>query len=78
LFQFSKSTVSRLLRQGGLTPIQMIDRRAPLSYTFGDRSLLLRQPKRLAYAAVLAPIAFLAPLARGGDDMVVIARKKNA
>jgi 2-polyprenyl-3-methyl-5-hydroxy-6-metoxy-1,4-benzoquinol methylase len=78
LFQFSKATISRLLKQGGLTPIKILDRRAPLSYTFGDRSLLLREPKRLAYAAVFAPVAFVAPLVRGGDDMVVIARKKTA
>jgi 2-polyprenyl-3-methyl-5-hydroxy-6-metoxy-1,4-benzoquinol methylase len=76
LFQFSKATVSRLLRQSGLTPIQILDRRIPLSYTFGDRSLLLREPKRLAYAAVFAPVAFVGPLVRGGDDMVVIAHKK--
>jgi 2-polyprenyl-3-methyl-5-hydroxy-6-metoxy-1,4-benzoquinol methylase len=78
LFQFSKATVSRLLAQGGVTPIQIIDRRAPLSYTFGDRSLLLREPKRLAYAAVFAPIVIVAPLVRAGDDMVVIARKERA
>jgi 2-polyprenyl-3-methyl-5-hydroxy-6-metoxy-1,4-benzoquinol methylase len=78
LFQFSKATISRLLKQGGLTTIQILDRRAPLSYTFGDWSLLLREPKRLAYAAVLAPVAWVAPLVRGGDDMVVIARKKAA
>jgi 2-polyprenyl-3-methyl-5-hydroxy-6-metoxy-1,4-benzoquinol methylase len=77
LFQFSKSTVCRLLKQGGLTPIRIIDRRAPLSYTFGDLSLLLREPKRLAYAAVFAPIVLVAPLARSGDDIVVIARKKR-
>jgi SAM-dependent methyltransferase len=76
LFQFSKATMRRLLKQCGLVPIRILDRRIPLSYTFGDRSLLLREPKRLAYAAVFAPVALLAPLARGGDDMVVIARKK--
>jgi hypothetical protein len=26
---------------------------------------------------VFAPVAFVAPLVRGGDDMVVIARKKT-
>jgi 2-polyprenyl-3-methyl-5-hydroxy-6-metoxy-1,4-benzoquinol methylase len=78
LFQFSKSTVSRLLKQGGLMPIQIIDRRAPLSYTFGDRSLLVREPKRLAYAAVFAPVVLVAPFAHGGDDMIVIARKMSA
>jgi 2-polyprenyl-3-methyl-5-hydroxy-6-metoxy-1,4-benzoquinol methylase len=76
LFEFSKATIRRLLKQSGLAPIDVLDRRIPLSYTFGDRSLLLREPKRLAYAAVFAPIAFVAPLVRGGDDIVVIARKK--
>ena len=76
LFQFSKTTISRLLSQSGLAPIQILDRRIPLSYTFGDRSLLLREPARLAYAAVFAPVALVAPLARAGDDMLVIARKR--
>jgi hypothetical protein len=38
--------------------------------------MLLRDPRRLAYAAVFAPLAFIAPLARAGDDIVVIARKR--
>jgi 2-polyprenyl-3-methyl-5-hydroxy-6-metoxy-1,4-benzoquinol methylase len=75
LFQFSKETIRRLLKQGGLAQFEILDRRIPLSYTFGDRSLLLTEPKRLAYAAVFVPVAFVAPLLRGGDDMVVIARK---
>jgi SAM-dependent methyltransferase len=78
LFQFSKPTIRRLLEQRGLVPVEIRDRRIPLSYTFGDRRLLLREPKRLAYAAVFAPLAYLAPLARSGDDMVVIARKRAA
>jgi 2-polyprenyl-3-methyl-5-hydroxy-6-metoxy-1,4-benzoquinol methylase len=77
LFQFSKATIRRLLTRCGLAPVGILDRRIPPSHTFGDRSLLLRRPKRLAYAAVFAPVAFVAPLVRGGDDMVVIARKKT-
>jgi 2-polyprenyl-3-methyl-5-hydroxy-6-metoxy-1,4-benzoquinol methylase len=77
LFQFSKATIRRLLTQSALAPIEILDRRIPPSYTFGGRSLLLREPKRLAYAAVFAPIAFVAPLVRAGDDMVVIARRKT-
>jgi 2-polyprenyl-3-methyl-5-hydroxy-6-metoxy-1,4-benzoquinol methylase len=77
LFQFSKATIRRLLKRSGLAAIEILDRRIPPSYTFGDRSLLLSEPKRLAYAAVFAPVAFVAPLVRGGDDMVVIARKKT-
>jgi len=76
LFQFSKETIARLLSRSELEPVEILDRRIPLSYTFGDRSLLLREPARLAYAAVFAPVALLAPLLRGGDDMVVIARKR--
>jgi 2-polyprenyl-3-methyl-5-hydroxy-6-metoxy-1,4-benzoquinol methylase len=76
LFQFSKTTISQLLQKTGLEPIEILDRRIPLSYTFGDRSLLLREPKRLAYATVFAPLAFLAPLVHSGDDMVVVARKR--
>jgi hypothetical protein len=75
LFQFSKATIRRLLKQGGLAHVEILDRRIPLSYTFGDRSLLLTRPKRLAYAAMFAPVAFVAPLLHGGDDMVVIAQK---
>jgi SAM-dependent methyltransferase len=76
LFEFSKASIRRLFKQSSLTPIQILDRRIPLSYTFGDWRLLLREPKRLAYAAVFAPIALVAPLARAGDDMIVITRKE--
>jgi SAM-dependent methyltransferase len=78
LFQFSKTTITRLLRQNGLLPVEIVDRRIPLAYTFGDPSMLLRDPKRLAYAAVFAPLAFVASLVGAGDDMVVVARKRTA
>lgn len=78
LFQFSKKTIKRLLRQNGLLPIEILDRRIPLAYTFGPRSTLLRNPKRLAYAAVFAPLAFVAPFVGAGDDMLVVARKMTA
>jgi 2-polyprenyl-3-methyl-5-hydroxy-6-metoxy-1,4-benzoquinol methylase len=77
LFQFSKATISRLLEQSGLRVIEILDRRSPLGYTFGGLSLLLREPKRLAYTAVFAPVAVAAPLLHRGDDMVVVARKAN-
>jgi hypothetical protein len=64
----SKVTISRLLQRNGLMPIAILDRRIPLSHTFGDRWLLLREPKRLAYAAVFAPVAFVGPLVPSGDD----------
>jgi hypothetical protein len=72
----SKDTICRLLEQSGFVPIELRDRRILLSYTFGDRSLLLTQPNSLAYAAVFAPLAYLAPLVHAGNDMVVIAHKK--
>jgi SAM-dependent methyltransferase len=78
LFQFSKATIKRLLRQNGLLPLEVLDRRIPLAYTFGHRSTLLRDPKRLAYTAVFAPLALLGPLVGAGDDMVVVGRKTTS
>jgi hypothetical protein len=48
--------------------------RIPLGYTFGSREVLLREPKRLAYTAVFAPLAIAGPRLRRGDTMVVSAR----
>jgi len=75
LFQFSKSTASRLARESGFTVRALLDRRISLRYTFGDFAGLLKSPGQLLYAAVFAPIAAVGPWIGAGDEMVVVAEK---
>jgi SAM-dependent methyltransferase len=74
LFQFSKATLGRFLREAGFETIETIDRRIPLGYTFGRLRDLLRAPGELAYATAFAPLAVVGPLLHAGDEMVVVAR----
>ena len=75
LVQFSKKTIKHALELAGFQILQVIDRRIPLGHTFGTVGHVLRSPKRSAYAAAFAPVAFIGPLLKSGDSIDVIARK---
>jgi SAM-dependent methyltransferase len=74
LSQFSEQTLRRALGRAGFHDVGVTHERIPLGYTFGSREVLLREPKRLAYTAVFAPLAIAGPRLRRGDTMVVSAR----
>jgi 2-polyprenyl-3-methyl-5-hydroxy-6-metoxy-1,4-benzoquinol methylase len=75
LVQFSKKTIRYALRLAGFEILETIDRRIPLSYTFGRFPRVVRSPKRLAYAALFAPLALIGPGFSSGDEINVVARK---
>lgn len=77
LVQFSKKTIKHALELAGFEILQVIDRRIPLGHTFGTVGHVLRSPKRSAYAAAFAPVAFIGPLLKSGDSIDVIARKAS-
>ncbi len=78
LFQFSKSTMERLLNKAGYSVMSITDHRIPLAYSFGTIRTLLGLPKRLAYAMAFAPLAAIGPWVGAGDTIRVIARKSKA
>lgn len=75
LYQFSVKTLSAMLGKAGFTPGQVRHHAIALDYTFGKWSTLRRMPKRLAYAALFAPVAVLGPLVGQGDWFYIAARK---
>jgi SAM-dependent methyltransferase len=78
LYQFSVATLSTMLEQAGfeLGPVEHLN--IDLAYTFGTPATLSRMPKRLAYAAVFAPIAKIAPWLGQGDWFYIAVRKPLA
>jgi len=75
LYQFSKRTISRLLREANLELVQLVDQRIRLSYSFGGVLGHVRRPYRLPYTALFAPMALAGPWLHRGDTMVVLARR---
>jgi 2-polyprenyl-3-methyl-5-hydroxy-6-metoxy-1,4-benzoquinol methylase len=76
LTQFSTKTLSLLLENAGFRVVNSFTRRIPMQYSFGTSSELIRSPKRLAYAAVFAPWAFIGPWIGMGDEVVMVAQKR--
>jgi len=50
-------------------------RHIPLSYSFDASFILLRSPKRLAYALLFAPVAAIGPVLGHGDALVAAAAR---
>ncbi len=75
LYQFSVNTMTAMLENGGFEVGAVEHHNIDLAYTFGAPSTLMRMPKRLAYAAVFAPLAKLGPLVGQGDWFYVAAQK---
>jgi 2-polyprenyl-3-methyl-5-hydroxy-6-metoxy-1,4-benzoquinol methylase len=75
LFQFSKKTIAQAVSDSGFEIVRVVDRRIPLTYTFGTPSHVVRSAKRLAYAAIFAPVALIGPILNSGDQIDVVARK---
>jgi len=73
LTQFGVRTLTRMLQRAGLEVVCVRHVRIPLSYSFGALREL-RSPKRLAFAAVFAPVAAVAPWFKRGDEIEVVAR----
>jgi 2-polyprenyl-3-methyl-5-hydroxy-6-metoxy-1,4-benzoquinol methylase len=74
LFQFSTSTLTRLLGRTGFEVERVVHDRSPLKYTLapGGFRLLARRPGRLLYAIAFLPIVLLGPRVHLGDEIAVI------
>lgn len=73
LSQFSVRTLSRLLAATGWEVLSVRHYAQSLGYSFGSLRTM-KSPKRLLFAAVFAPVAWLGPKFRAGDEISVIAR----
>lgn len=75
LYQFSAKTLGAMVEKAGFTVTSTRHFAIDLAYTFGQAKTLLKMPKRLAYAALFAPMAAIGPWLRQGDWIYQTARK---
>lgn len=75
LFQFSKDSARFALERTGFEIRAIEDSRISLRYQIGDLKSLAWQPKRLLYWLTFAPLSFVGPLVRAGDQMLMVAKK---
>ena len=78
LYQFSVKTLAAMLEKAGFEAGPVEHCAIDLAYTFGTPSTLVHSPKRLAYAAVFAPVAAVGPWLGQGDWFYMAARKPLA
>lgn len=75
LFQFSRATLERLLRETGFEPAAIHHERIPLVYSFGTPRAWLRSARWAAYCAAFVPMAVIGPWIGYGDTMTIVARR---
>ena len=75
LYQFSVTTLGRLLRDCGFTTGRIHHQRIPIAYSFGDLKGWFRSAKWLAYSCAFAPLALTGPWFGSGDAFTIVARK---
>jgi SAM-dependent methyltransferase len=74
LFQFSTRSLTVLVERVGLTVLEIKHEPVPYRFVFGGPRQLIK-PRRLAYAAVFAPLMLLGPRLGAGDQIVLTARR---
>ena len=75
LFQFSDRTLAELTEGAGYEVVRMDQTRIQLGYSFGGPASWRVSPKLLAYAALFAPVAAIAPWLGMGDWLYLAARR---
>jgi SAM-dependent methyltransferase len=70
LFQFSKVTITSILRKIGFKNLYFIDENIPINYTFSQR---YKSIKNYLYFLIFSPISKLGPFFNSGDSIVVFA-----
>lgn len=75
LYQFSVRTLSAMLSKTGFKVEGERQINIDLAYSFGTPATLAKMPKRLAYAAMFAPLAKIGPWIGQGDWFYLAARK---
>ena len=78
LFQFSARTLSAMTQAAGYRIVRKDQTNIQLSYSFGTPPHWRRSPKMLAYAAIFAPVAAVAPLLGQGDWLYLAAERPVA
>ena len=77
LYQFSVSTLSRMVREAGLEVSAIEHGRIPIEYSFGKPASWFRSAKWAAYCAFFLPMAWAGPLLGQGDDFTMVATRQR-
>jgi len=75
LYQFSDRTLAELTERAGYEVTRIDQTRIHLGYSFGTPASWRASPKLLAYAALFAPVAAIAPWLGMGDWLYLAARR---
>ena len=75
LYQFSDHTLTEMTERAGYEVLRLDQTRIQLGYSFGTPASWRKSPKLLAYAALFAPVAAIAPWLGMGDWIYLAARK---
>lgn len=75
LYQFSETTLRRMVHEAGFEVVAVHHRRIPISYSFGTPAGWFRSMKWALYCALFIPIAWIGPFVGRGDDLVLVARR---
>ncbi len=77
LYQFSDRTLSEMTERAGYEVTRVDQTRIQLGYSFGTPKSWRASPKLLAYAALFAPVAAVAPWLGMGDWLYLAARRPD-
>jgi SAM-dependent methyltransferase len=77
LYQFSERTLAEMTERAGFEVSRIDQTHIQLSYSFGRPASWRASPKLLAYAAVFAPVAAIAPWFGMGDWLYLAARRQG-
>lgn len=78
LYQFSVTTLRKLLEKKGFSIEHVHHQTIPISYSFGTLKQWFRSAKWLVYSCVFAPMVLLGPLIKRGDTITIVARKQTS
>lgn len=77
LYQFSVTTLARMVRDLGYGVDAAHQQRIPITYSFGPPCGWFRSVKWFAYCAAFAPAALVGPWVGRGDDFVLVCRNAD-
>jgi 2-polyprenyl-3-methyl-5-hydroxy-6-metoxy-1,4-benzoquinol methylase len=78
LYQFSVTTLGKLLIQKGFAIEHVHHQMIPIAYSFGTFKEWCRSLKWFAYSCIFAPTVILGRLVNRGDTVIIVAQKNVA
>ncbi len=74
LFQFSETTLKRIVQQAGFEPVDTLHGRISITYSLGSPREWVRSLKWAVYCAIFVPLAWAGPFFGAGDDLTLVCK----